>query len=348
MNGHWESSTRKLNRHYQSGGSDTFTLSGLWLSILGFEWGAPYERYIDTDVNRFYSPSVEKILTAPFYKFSDINNLPSNYTLDNSTFLYGDWIGSKVPNTYNQGVIVNYNNVAPTGWTVPVWRFGDIRPEPYWAYHEVNTNDFRMAWASPTVYDNQLNQNNIPKPLYGSYRRNHSVIPSFEDVYGTDDFTVIQPVYDLIAMPLPTGRPIYSTNLIETNRTPTTNMQFENKIKVKGIKKVGIQRCAGYGNSSNNYACIRVEEDQTSYYFNNTIDGSVWSSGAGWNEIGQIGGGSTLTFVGDEVFRPLYKTASPAGGIVAGTYNSETMYYCVRLKMLEKVTIQATNYVTVL
>jgi hypothetical protein len=332
MNGHWESSTRKLNRHYQSGGSDTFTLSGLYYGIAGFEWGAPYEQY-DGNWHFFYDEHVDKVIAAPFYKLFPKNSLPTSHTVEQAHFLYGSWRAQLVS---GQGIIGTNNPSSVSSETVNVWRFGDIKPEPYWSYDTSG----RMCWAAPTFDDSNVNQNNISRITSNTYLQNGA--RSFETIYGAYEASILQPTYELVALPL-RNHSISGVNMIETAQTSPSST-FENKIKVKGLKKSGIQRCAGSGDSGVHYA--RIIDDNVNYYLDNTAD-KTWSFiGAGPPEVGAFGWGIGLNFVGDAVFNPMYYGYSPYGGIVAGTDSGETMYYCMRLKMFESVKVQMSNYVT--
>lgn len=260
MRGHWLSGTRKLNRHYQSGGGGgMFTPSDLlgcpfyWIS--GFQFGyIPYDNYSYDGYHdyahtqwgtwdlgtHFYDddPMYNNIIVAPFYSLGNVNNLQRQNVETRDAILWDDY-----GNTSGQTV---------TG-SQEVWTYGDVGGNPQWFYQSrtmSGTTGEAMYWATHTYtsYDSNtqygyINQNGIDNRIYtdrswlvstGVYSKNltgtaRTPYP-FETAYSGKMVDVIIPIYELVAirpprMQLPLN--IYSQYAITfTSETPqNVNLQ---------------------------------------------------------------------------------------------------------------------------
>lgn len=310
MNGHWLSGTRKLNKHYQSGqGGDSFVLSGFTISIMGFEYSGQGERYLPQEDARFYSDTTEKVITAQLYKLC--NSLPTSYTLETNVHsLYSSW-GVTAQNGF-----YSINSNRRWNANIPVWRYGEFTAEPYWAY---DSEYDEIQWGDDTVEDVNINQNGIDEESLPYFYRKGTT-KSFENVYDNFEQDIVIPVYEIVAIPS-TGSNMNGLGVIMTPNG-TFDDTYENKIKLKGYKKVGIERVAGYP-ISNFYIVTPSDNNIYNYY--------------GLNEIYGLGGG---VFYGDVMYMPMLDRYQNT--IVAGNYtNPDTgsiyeMVYYMRLVRLEK------------
>ena len=239
MNGHWLSGTRKLNKHYQSGqGTGSFVLTGFGSPLMGFEYSGQGERY-GTQDQRFYSDTTEKVIAAQMYRIFE-NGFPTSYTLEQNVHaLYGIW------------------NVSSQGWqaqtsgrwnaTIPVWRYGEFRGTPYYAYDSQGV----IAWRAPTVNDQYVNQNGIDKydpPMSNRGYYDTGLANSFENMYNDIDADFIIPIYEVIALPATGSNTLYKVILTDG----TFDDHYENQITLKGYKRAGIERVEAISSGTNN------------------------------------------------------------------------------------------------
>lgn len=311
MNGHWLSGTRKLNKHYQSGqGNSSFVLTGFGSPLMGFEYSGQGERYRwNTGDPRFYSDTTEKVIAAQLYKVC--NGLPTSYTLETDVHsLYSTWgIG--------QSGFYSINTNRRWNANIPVWRYGEFTAEPYWAYD--STYD-EIKWGVETVDNQYINQNGIDEQsLPYFYRKGTN--KSFENVYDDFEQDIMIPVYEIVAIPS-TGSNMVGLYVIMTPNG-TFNDTYENKIKVTGYKKAGIERVEGIDTGSNPY--IVTPSDGNVYLY------------TGMSEIYGLCG---RNFLGDVIYVPMLDRNG--NKIVAGNYTDPDlgityeMIYYMRLVRLEK------------
>jgi len=226
--GHWLSGTRKLNHHYQSGqgGESSFVLSEFRGPVMGFEYSGQGERYYSSD-DRFYSSATEKVIVAELYLLEG-GGLPTTYTQEIKHALYSNWT-------------VNGSNRFAAGtyrWNVdiPVWKYTEHKAYPHWAYSQSGL----MLRVYKTVDDNRYNQNGISMTP-NSYTEGTS--SSFETMYDSFEADVVEPIYEIVAMP---DSGFGQQMVILTDDTDFSNT-YPNDMKFVGYKKNGIERvwCGG-------------------------------------------------------------------------------------------------------
>ena len=245
MRAHWESGTRKMNRHYQSGGgkSDSFILGGMYWPLMGLMYDRPdgetYTNYSSSYLKQqFYSDDSNNIIVAPLYRLFD--TAPTKQSEETSHLMYGYW------DIISPAYTWKLSGGTPT-WNTegPVWRYGMKQGVPYWVYEPGNYNaayDF-MSYYRGTESDELVNQNGKNRlglydeawtSDYSLYSRNVSQsYKSFEDEYGYDGFKVVIPIYELIAIPN-SGNNNKAEKIVFTDNT---SLEIQPKIKLKGFDR---------------------------------------------------------------------------------------------------------------
>ena len=354
MRGHWLTSTRKLNRHYQSGGgsSDSFTLGGMYWPLIGFMYDRPdgetYNNYSETYLKQqFYSDDPNNIIVAPLYKLFD--EAPTKQSEETSHLMYGYW--DIIPPSYNwklTGGTPTWNTEAP------VWRYGMKQGVPSWVYQPgdyVPSYDI-MSWYRGTESDELTNQNGknriglYDEPMtfdFSLYSRNVSQsYISFEDEYGDDGLNVVIPIYELIAIPN-SGDSSRNEKIVFTDNT---SLEISPKIKLKGFDKHP-QRVP-FNATSHYNTFVKPSGTYINYAMMATKAGPNYEYGSHYvAETGVIRTLGRLLFPSDKIFEPLWYNDSPNSytddpkKLVAGYhYNADTgiyteMIYAIRLDHLE-------------
>ena len=339
LRGHWLSGTRKLNRHYQSGGgggSPWVTLHGMIWGLRGLKVGEDYDEY--TTYNGYFEePNSDNISVAPLYHLWD--SLPTQHTEElNVPLVYGSWRPNETG--ANKGMMQLTTTQNAWSGTRTVWRYGLIYPDPYWAYENGG-----MKWNTPTRDDAQKNQNGITKPLANSY-----VSPAFETAYNGKTVKILRPVLELVA--IPRRGYLYEYSVVQTNQG--LSYKFDNKVNVNGLNS---HQNRVSGNSLRQSYNLWTKKDPN----NNTryINSSAYplDVSGGWSEAGSIAWGDYNTgshFPGDELYVPLvgeYDNTYNMYNIYAGTWTdpdlgfTETMIYAVRLDHLEIIDVEPANLV---
>lgn len=328
MNGHWLSGTRKLNKHYQSGqgggggGKTTFTLNMNGLdTIKGLDYSGR-----SGQPPRFDEPSTDNIIVAQMYRLFE-NGYPTSYTLEQNVHaLYAKW------GSYSNG----FHAFSAGRWnaTVPVWRFGEFKGDPYWIYRASSVAvipTLELSWAYPTDFDSYINQNGIAQPqtISRNYQRNTAY--TFEQLYNGKTLHCLIPVYEVIAMP-------GNGNMADYGVIITPNGTFDdyypNEITFKNFVK-------------RNMTMIQYSVDPETYMdgdFNDPNDNHYIGYNAAENgAVPGING----RFIGDCMYVPLYDQNSTETDkvIIAGTESNYNMIYMVRLKRLEQMDIEPSTRV---
>lgn len=331
MNGHWLSGTRKLNKHYQSGqgggggGKTTFTLNmnGLY-TIKGFDYSGR-----SGQPDRFEEPSTDNIVVAQMYRLFE-NNYPTNHTLEQSVHaLYAKW--ASTANGFHAYSSGRWNA------TVPVWRFGEFKGDPYWIYNQsavIIYPTWEIIWAHGTDSDAYVNQNGIPQPQTGSGNYQYQTAYTFEQLYNGKTLHCLIPVYEVIAIP-------GNGNMVDYGVILTPNGTFDdyypNNITLKNFVK-------------NDITMIKYSNDPETWMDGNshTINDPNDNHYIGYNEA-EISAvpGINGQFIGDCMYVPLYDYNSTETDkvIVAGTEDNYDMIYMVRLKRLEQMDIDPSTRV---
>lgn len=316
MRGHWLSGTRKLNRHYQSGGgggSIWTTFTGMYQGLIGLKVGGSDDTYNTGDTTaKFYQPSSDNVQAAPLYELWDTT--PSSYTIEqNVPMVYGNWgVNALGIVSASSGIVSN----------IPVFRYGLITPQPKWAY-----SNYRISWYKPTTTDSVKNQNGIDRTalnLYNTYSYYNlgTNYTHFETAYNGIDIKVLQPVYELVAIPENTAY----KRAVSTNQG--LSYTFSNDIKVKDMP-AGLTRVGQDGYFAQD---ALIHTDNNKVYLQSGTGG--FSNG--WSEVGALSG-IAGHFAGDK----LYVIIEDVNGdhIVAGTYNdgisTMNMVFAIRLDHIE-------------
>lgn len=360
MRGHWLSGTRKLNRHYQSGGGvgqSSFVLGEMIYSIVGIMYNRPdgeYYHYVMGNVNyeRFYSDDSRNAIVAPLYNI--FNTAPTFQSQSKEHMIYANW-GFDV-DTYNWFI-----SGRPL-WNaeLPVWKYGLIAGDPYWAYSydATNNTDEVMQWFMSNESNGNLNQNGKTRNGLGDIGQSRALYVknapsiigqySFSDVYGNDEFNVIIPVYEVIAIPDDGSSATSQTKVVFTDNT---SIRIPSKTRFIGYDKTNIQRVPcpepidfnAYIDSSYN---VYVNYAMYAGYIPSGYDNIY--GGYDIAEIGAIRSFRTNLFPSDRIFEFLVwnnKTAQVSVDnperISAGTYTDPdtgimmNMVYAIRLDHLE-------------
>ena len=337
LRGHWLSGTRKLNRHYQSGGggSQWATFHGMIWGLRGLKVGNDYDEY--TTYNGYFEePNADNISVAPLYHLWD--SLPTQHTEElNVPLVYGPW--SPYESGVNKGMMRLVSTAQAWSGTRTVWRYGLIYPDPYWAYENGG-----MRWNTPTRDNAQKNQNNIAQPFGNIYDVSHA----FETAYNGKTVKIIQPVLELVA--IPRRGYDYEYSVVQTNQGLTYT--FDNKIRVSGLN--GQNRVSGTSYNQNYTLETKKNPNGNDRYINS----ATYAIGSnGWSEAGAIAWGdhnASSHFPGDELYVPLvgeYNSTYNMHNIYAGTWTdpdlgfTETMIYAVRLDHLEIIEVEPANLV---
>lgn len=322
MRGHWESGTRKLNRHYQSGGGSGWTtLLGMGQGLLGFKFGGNDDQYgpLVSD-GYFYDGNSNNIIVAPVYKLWDSN--PVSHSTENVNAIYGNWEVSD----YGNGHLRNTVNMWISN--IPIWRYPDITPTPEWIYSTAGS----MRWYKPTESDPSINQHGKPMPSGNLYYLQNSS-DSFENIYSGATFNILVPTFELIAAPYHGNNESLPIVLGQTSSSYT----FESKIKVKNLS-VSAYRVAESNSSSGSYETVPTFTDG----INNDVYLNV-RSGYSTPELGTFSFGDLA--INDEAYVSLYDmdSATPLDPLTAGTYTDPVsgvtyrMVYYIRFKHLSIV-----------
>ena len=354
MRAHWESGTRKMNRHYQSGGgkSDSFILGGMYWPLMGLMYDRPdgetYTNYSSSYLKQqFYSDDSNNIIVAPLYKLFD--TAPTKQSEETSHLMYGYWDIISPAYTWKlSGGNPTWNTEAP------VWRYGMKQGIPYWVYEPGHYNtayDF-MSYYRGTESDELVNQNGKNRlGLYDEvltydfslYSRNVSQsYKSFEDEYGYDGFKVVIPIYELIAIPN-SGNNNKAEKIVFTDNT---SLEIQPKIKLKGFDR-NPQRVP-FSTPANFNAFVKPSGTYINYATMANQTGPNYEYGSHYvAETGVIRTLGRTLFPSDQIFEPLWYNDSPNSytddpkKLVAGNhYNPDTgiyteMIYAIRLDHLE-------------
>jgi hypothetical protein len=358
MRGHWLSGTRKLNRHYQSGGGagqSSFALGEMIYGIIGFMYdrsGGEYYYIDNVNYERFYSDDSRNVIVAPLY--SIFNTEPTLQSVGREHMIYASWWLNM--STYNW-----YISGRPS-WNaeLPVWKYGLIAGEPYWgySYDASNNTDEVMQWYTSSESNLNINQNGKDRNGLGDigwsralYVKNAPSIVSqysFSDVYGNDSFNVVIPVYEVVAIPDDGGLATADTKVVFTDNPQIT---IPSKTRLIGYDKTNIQRvpCRETGqfnsyidSSDNVYVNYAMPADRV------PRDYQYIYGGYDISELGAIRSNHTYLYPSDKIFEILVWNNKPAQissdnpeRISAGTYTDPdtgimmNMIYAVRLDHLE-------------
>lgn len=324
MYGHWQSGTRKLNRHYQSGGEGSFLYTGMVRPLMGFEY-SDYETYNDqiNDPN-FNSDDSDNVIVAPIYQI----DIPTNHETKNERILMDQW---KIDN--NGWFSDQTGNERDL--TVDVWHYGIFRGEPHFAYS--NTSTPYMDWAAPTETDNDVNQNGIDKnnltgALYYTYLQNTQY--SFEDMYGQKEVNVVIPYYEILALPDYIGSGQSRNYGVIITPNGTFDDHYENKIRVTNLKRRAnrVGNNANYPQSSLVYGNYGLYVPDTTDKFN--IMNYYYSTTRMINESGALGRG--LAFDGDVMCSFIARMDSSVdNGLIEAGIDFYGYYYALRLDHLK-------------
>ena len=356
MRGHWLSGTRKLNRHYQSGGGagqSSFVLGEMIYSIVGFMYDRPGGEYYyidNVDYDRFYSDDSHNVIVAPLYNI--FNTAPTLQNIGKEHMIYASW-GFNM-STYNW-----YVSGRPS-WNaeLPVWKYGLISGDPYWAYSydSGNRTDEVMQWFMSNESNGNINQNGKDRNGLGNISMNRalyfknapSIVSqySFSDVYGNDSFNVVVPVFEVVAIPDDGGLATANTKVVFADNPQIT---IPSKTRLIGYDKTNIQRVPcpepsdfnAYIDSSNN---IYVNYAMYAAWVPRGYD--YIYGGSDICELGAIRSYRTYLYPSDKIYEFLVWNNGINGvnnpeRISAGTYTDPdtgimmNMVYAVRLDHLE-------------
>lgn len=315
MRGHWLSGTRKLNRHYQSGGGESYIVIGdMTHNLVGLEYSRPTENYYVAANGEFYNHDDDNIVTAHIYQIE----LPSNKEIKHERYLAGKWI--KPGSGHGQGYWYIQNHSFDSVVEEDVWHYGIVRGDPKMAYAP-NT----IHWNAKTDTNSNINQNGIDRRDLEIQAFYNIYFPySHYDVqYAGVERKVLIPYYEVLAF-ANYHLPGLSDGIIITP-TGTHNDTYESKMKIKGVQP-GFKRVAGvryYGPGYIRYNQQGLSGDKYNLLFHTYVTG-------GYCEEGAIG---AHTFCGEEIcifLNDLYNN-----GLVAGTGTIGTYYYALRLDHFE-------------
>lgn len=333
MRGHWLSSgTRKLNKHYQSGsggggGLKTFTYRDMEFPIYGFEYDAPdgYNRY---DIG-YYNATSNNIEFAPVYKLFNSAYPSTPISTETRYVLYSKYW--RYDNGYYKKAISSSDVIRDL---FPVWHFGELRGDPYWAY-VTNTHDPSngiMKWGRVIRHNEgqQINQDGIyyNQTQWGDYFPSGSYPGHrFEDIYNGKTLKVLIPVFDLIAIPSLMNYPNSLQARVDITDEEDPAEPAILKLKYNGSKPNRVHSHAvpapGYEFSGMAKDINGPISEYLSLYFD-----------YGTFQIGTMGGFC------ENIYTML---VDYNGRIVAGYASGQEMVYAIRLKWLEVEEVDPTT-----
>lgn len=254
MNGHWQSNTRKLNKHYQSGnggkGYQTYFIDAGLVHLSGFQ-----EAETDILHGTFTRASNSNVICAPAYRLFDTTPSPtsiSTHLLSYSTNWSGrgyEWTPGQYSDLYEADDLPlwKYDNVTGT----PLWWYSN-RDGQYDAYSQTMPSPMKaIRWWGGTIDDVTVNVYGLSSPVTNPYLTtlpNAYTIPatgsyiSLEDAYQNQPVNILIPVFRMIAVPYIGPNNVYTkmdmrVSLISafTDDAHTHPLRRRNLVKVKDL-----------------------------------------------------------------------------------------------------------------